>query len=123
MTTDAIRNLNPDDPLDRLTQLIDEAQPVAVLLQDQLSDRLPSGMFYALAVDAALDELRGLPLPDSQAPAPAAAPRTAKARKPLATTRAAPAQRSPKTATPVRSVSRKRPPSRESTPSRTTRSR
>ena len=44
--------LNPDDPLDRLTQLIDEAQPVAVLLQDHLSDRLPSGMFYALAVDA-----------------------------------------------------------------------
>ena len=44
--------LNPDDPLDRLTQLIDEAQPVAVLLQDHLSDRLSSGMFYALAVDA-----------------------------------------------------------------------
>lgn len=45
--------LNPDDPIDRLTQLIDEAQPAAILLQDHLSDRLPSGMFYALSVDAA----------------------------------------------------------------------
>jgi amino acid adenylation domain-containing protein len=44
--------LNPDDPMDRLTQLIDEAQPSVVLLQDHLSDRLPSGMFYALAIDA-----------------------------------------------------------------------
>jgi amino acid adenylation domain-containing protein len=44
--------LNPDDPIDRLTQLIDEAQPAAILLQDHLSDRLPSGMFYALSVDA-----------------------------------------------------------------------
>jgi hypothetical protein len=84
---------------------------------------LPDVKALALAVDAALDELRGLPVPDSQAPAPAATPRTARARKPSATTRAAPAQRSPKTATPVRNVSRKRPPSRESTPSRTTRSR
>ena len=44
--------LNPDDPIDRLTQLLDEAQPAAILLQDHLADRLPSGMFYVLAVDA-----------------------------------------------------------------------
>jgi hypothetical protein len=86
---------------------------------------LPDVKALALAVDAALDELRGLPLPDHHAPAPnpSARPVAAQPRKPPATPRTAAASRPGKTATPTRSVSRKRPPSRESTPSRTTRSR
>lgn len=44
--------LNPDEPIDRLSQLLDEAQPAAILLQDHLAERLPSGMWQVLAVDA-----------------------------------------------------------------------
>jgi len=59
--------LNPDDPLDRLNQLLDELQPAAVLAQEALLDRLPSLFAYVLAVDsqaaAYADERRDNPPP------------------------------------------------------------
>ena len=44
--------LNPDDPLERLGQLLDEVQPGAVLIRDHLIDRLPQLFAYVLAVDS-----------------------------------------------------------------------
>jgi acyl-coenzyme A synthetase/AMP-(fatty) acid ligase len=44
--------LNPDDPLERVSQLFEEVQPTVVLAQDALLDRLPSFFGYVLAIDA-----------------------------------------------------------------------
>lgn len=44
--------LNPDDPLERVSQLLDEVQPPVVLVQEQLLDRLPQLFAYVLAVYA-----------------------------------------------------------------------
>jgi diacylglycerol O-acyltransferase len=90
---------------------------------------LPDVKALALAVDVALDELRTLappaatPAASEQAVVVAKRPR---ARVKVAVRRKAPAaatQPAVKPVTPVRSVSRKRPPARESTPAHATRSR
>jgi diacylglycerol O-acyltransferase len=90
---------------------------------------LPDVKALALAVDVALDELRTLappavtPAASEQAVVVAERPR---ARVKVAVRRKAPAaatQPAVKPVTPVRSVSRKRPPARESTPAHATRSR
>lgn len=89
---------------------------------------LPDVKALALAVDAALDELRTLAPPAVTDPAseqpvvPAKRPR-ASAKTEVRRKAPAAAKRAAKAVTPVRSVSRKRPPARESTPTRATRSR
>ncbi|MSU51933.1 MAG: non-ribosomal peptide synthetase [Opitutaceae bacterium] len=44
--------LNPDDPLERVSQLLEEIQPTVVLAQDALLDRLPPLFAYVLAIDS-----------------------------------------------------------------------
>jgi WS/DGAT/MGAT family acyltransferase len=91
---------------------------------------MPDVKALALAVDAALDELRALVPPaatDRASEQPAEPARRPRASAKAAVRRKAPsttaAEKTAKTVAPVRSVSRKRPPARESTPTRATRSR
>jgi len=44
--------LNPDDPLERVSQLLDDINPGVVLIQEHFADRLPTLFAYLLAVDA-----------------------------------------------------------------------
>jgi amino acid adenylation domain-containing protein len=67
--------LNPDDPLERISQLLDDIKPGVVLIQEHLADRLPTLFAYVLAVDAesetfaeeSPDDLPQLNAPDSLA--------------------------------------------------------
>ncbi|MBV8455514.1 MAG: amino acid adenylation domain-containing protein, partial [Acetobacteraceae bacterium] len=67
--------LNPDDPLERVSQLLDNINPGVVLIQEHLADRLPMLFGYLLAVDAdsasfaeeSMDNLTRLGTPDSLA--------------------------------------------------------
>jgi amino acid adenylation domain-containing protein len=67
--------LNPDDPLERISQLLDDIKPGVVLIQEHLAERLPTLFAYVLAVDAesetfageSPDDLPRLNAPDSLA--------------------------------------------------------
>ena len=67
--------LNSDDPLERVSRLLEDINPGVVLMQEHLADRLPALFAYLLAVDAdsetfteeSPDDLPPLAAPDSLA--------------------------------------------------------